>query len=239
MLNIIYGGDAVSRKTKYQKIIDSAVKGGALLVSMDDTDIDLDFLRMSSHGGNLFADKYVVLLNGIFEREELLDVIFDTLPQFKDSTNVFIFNEPTLVKENLKKFEKAKAEIIDCGKKVSATKARFNTFALTDAMGARDRKMSWIIFNSAISSNIAPEEINGVLFWMVKGMILSHKENNLSAEETGLSSFVYQKAKRSSTNFTLSELENMSRELVSLYHLAHRGEVDFEAGLELFLLKSI
>ena len=72
------------------------------------------------------------------------------------------------------------------------------------------------MYREGVESGIEPEAIAGILFWKIKTMILN-----------------------GSRMFSIDELKNQSSKIVSIYHLAHRGEVDFIVSLEQFILTSL
>ena len=107
-------------------------------------------------------------------------------------------------------------------------------FAMTDALGARNQKRLWTLYQQALRHGVVNEELHGILFWQVKSMLLAALSKDV--KESGLNPFVYGKAKNYAKNFTLSELKKISSQLVTMYHQAHRGEVDFDIALEKFFL---
>ena len=113
-------------------------------------------------------------------------------------------------------------------------KDEFKIFALTDALGARDKKALWTLYRKAVELGKVPEEIHGILFWQVKSMVLAARSK--SAGEAGLNPFVYGKAKRYAENYSGDELKAMLEKLVTIYHDSHRGVCDFETAMEIFLL---
>jgi hypothetical protein len=110
----------------------------------------------------------------------------------------------------------------------------FNIFSLADALGERDRKKLWVLFQFALRQDISSEELAGVFFWQLKSMVVSRETKN--ANEAGVSPYVFQKSKRYNKNFSPEEELRMASKIVVLYHNAHRGLVDFEKGLEKFIL---
>jgi hypothetical protein len=57
-----------------------------------------------------------------------------------------------------------------------------------------------------------------------------------SADEAGIKSYPYDKAKRALTLFKPKELENMSTNLLRVYHEGHGGVRDIDEGLEEWVL---
>jgi DNA polymerase III delta subunit len=119
---------------------------------------------------------------------------------------------------------------------VSLARARgeFNIFALTDAIGARDKKSAWILYQKALASGMAPDEIFWRVAWIVKSMLLASKTE--TASETDMKDFPYRKAKGYAQKFSQEELEKLSAELVIGYHDARRGIGEIETLLEKLIL---
>ena len=86
-----------------------------------------------------------------------------------------------------------------------------------------------------MEEGVAPEEIHGALAWQARAMVLASKTK--TAAEAGLKPFVYSKAKSFVARLTPEKTENLSRELVSLYHESRAGRGALADLLESFLLK--
>lgn len=114
------------------------------------------------------------------------------------------------------------------------TDERFNVFALTDAIGARDKRQAWILYRQAIAKGLVADELFWRVAWMVKSLLLSAKAS--SVEETGLNPFVYKKAKGFLRNWKVEELEKLSETLVTGYHNVRRGIGEMETMIEKILL---
>ena len=111
----------------------------------------------------------------------------------------------------------------------------FNIFAFTDALGARDKKRAWILYEQALSAGVSAEEVFWKVIWIVKSMMLASR--TASVVETEMKEFPYKKAKGFSKNFSPSELQNLSTDLVIGYHNAHRGKGEVETLIEKLILK--
>ncbi|OHA89581.1 MAG: hypothetical protein A3C70_02390 [Candidatus Zambryskibacteria bacterium RIFCSPHIGHO2_02_FULL_43_14] len=111
----------------------------------------------------------------------------------------------------------------------------FNIFALTDALGERKKKETWILYQKALSAGLSAEEIFFKIVWQVKSMLIAARTKNV--EETDMKPFPYSKAKSFLKNFKLEELEKFSENLVIGYHQARRGEREIETLVEKILLK--
>lgn len=110
----------------------------------------------------------------------------------------------------------------------------FNVFALTDALGARDKKRAWILYQKALTVGLSAEEVFFKIVWQVKAMLIAAKTKNVA--ETDMKVFPYSKAKSYLKNFKPGELEKLSENLVIGYHQARRGEGEVETLVEKILL---
>ncbi len=110
----------------------------------------------------------------------------------------------------------------------------FNIFFLTDALGARNKKEAWVLYQKALLAGVSAEEIFFKFFWQVKSMLLASKTK--SVLETDMKPFTYNKAKGFLKNFKQEELEKLSEDLVTGYILARRGEGEIETLIEKLLL---
>jgi hypothetical protein len=142
---------------------------------------------------------------------------------------------PEMYSSNL--FGEAVVQPKDEGEDLIGPKARaeFNIFALTDAIGARKKRDAWVLYQKALASGMAPEEVFYKLVWQAKTMLIA--QNTKSVMETDMKPFPYNKAKGFLRNFKPGEIEKFSESLVVGYHKARRGEGEIETLVEKALLK--
>lgn len=114
-------------------------------------------------------------------------------------------------------------------------RGEFNIFALTDAIGARKKRDAWVLYQKAVASGMAPEEIFFKLVWQAKTMLVAQNTKNVS--ETDMKPFPYNKAKGFLKNFKAGEIEQFSENLVIGYHQARRGKGEIETLVEKTLLR--
>ncbi|MHB1330610.1 MAG: hypothetical protein ACYCY6_01440 [Minisyncoccota bacterium] len=110
----------------------------------------------------------------------------------------------------------------------------FNIFPLTDAVGARDKRNAWKIYEQALASGMSADEIFWRVMWGVKALLLA--ERTSSVEESGLNPFVYRKSKSFLSNWKPGEVEKLSESLVVGYHNVRRGVGEMETMIEKILL---
>lgn len=192
-----------------------------------------DFLSLLESQG-LFERKCIVLVSRVFENKDAKELILSKISEIKKSDNVFVFLEGVLDNQTLKDLTPFAEKIQVFNKNDVDKDQKFNVFTLADAFGVRDRKGLWVLYQKSYKGGISPEEISGVLFWEVKSLILA--QGSASAQEAGLSPFVFRKSKIYSKNFSKDELFNFAKLLLVVYHDSHRGQSDFKVALERFVL---
>ncbi|NQV87957.1 MAG: hypothetical protein HQ402_00170 [Parcubacteria group bacterium] len=236
MIYFLYGTDENKAREKLHELTNSLLKKkpNAELFKIDSEHWDPAQLEEFIGGQGLFADKYIVIVDKVFESLDIREIISDKLKELKESNNIFVFLEGEVDKVTLGKIEKNAEKVQKFEKKETFAKKKFNIFSLTGAFGDRDKKNLWILYQKALQSGVEPEEVHGILFWQLRSMISAQSSKN--AESAGLKPFVYQKSIGYGKNFTKQELENLSTSFISIYHDARRGIKDFDIALEKFLL---
>lgn len=182
----------------------------------------------------LFEHKYIVVLDSILADKATTEILLDKLEDLKKSDNVFIIVEGKIDAAKLTKLSKHAEKVWKADAKESAPKKAFNVFAITDALGRRDRKSLWATYHAALFNGSEPEELHGLLFWQIKSLLIAAQSK--SAEEAGQKPLVWSKAKGFLKNFTPEELKGASSSLVDIYHDARKGIVEFDVALEKFIL---
>lgn len=238
MLYVLYGTDQDKARAKAHELIDSLLKKrpDASFFKLDTENFKSEQFEEYLAGQGLFVNKYIVFCDRLGENKDIRDYLEDKLKEIKASDNIFIVLEESFLAALKKKIEKnaEKVQEFELPEKKVAKK-EFNMFALTDALGARDRKSLWVLYRQAVDHGSVSEEIHGILFWQVKSLLLA--VSSPDAKTAGLNPFVYGKARNYAKNFKTEELKEMSQELVTMYHRAHRGEIDFERTLEKWVLE--
>ena len=246
MIYFYYGTDTESARKKAKISIDSLLvkKPDATLIKIGDEDLSLNKIMELVSGQALFSSKYIVYLYKTFDNRENKELILKNLKEFASSDNIFIFTEGKIDKLSLTKIEKIaekvqefkKPEKVLTKKETLAQKGeKIDFFEFADALGKRDKRGLWVLYQDALAEQVPAEEVHGIFFWQIKSMLLAKKCK--TAEEAGMKSFPFQKSREYSRNYKDGELENLSSKLVSMYHEAHRGNLDFFIALEKFILE--
>jgi hypothetical protein len=182
---------------------------------------------------SFFGTSYVIFCDNVFEDEEAKDFFEKFAGEIAKSSNNCVLAEKTLPVALQNSFKKAGAKILDF-KIEKKDERKFNTFALGDALGMKDKKNLWILFAQARELGLEGEEICGVLFWQIKNILLAL--NTKTSIEAGVSEYPYKKAKSFSKIWKEEDLQSSLLHLTKMYHDAHRGKGDFMNGLERWVL---
>lgn len=241
MFYFLHGEDKDKARKKAHELIDGLTKKrpNAPFFKVDSENFSLGKLEEMIGGQGLFENKQIIFFDNVLEDKETKGAILEKIKEIAESPNAFVFLEGKIDKATAGKMEK-KAEKVQEFKftgnegKIKESKEKFNTFSLADVFGRKDKKNLWTLYQEALSQGVAPEEINGILFWQLKSMIAAN--DSKSADESGLNPYVFQKSKSFARNYSEEEMKKLSSELVSVYHDSRRGIHDFDIALERFIL---
>ncbi len=215
MIYLLYGTDVIKSRKKLHTLLDSMFtkKPDAAFVRIEAGEFDESRIDEFIGSQGLFTNKYIIVFDNLFADKNTKNILLKNLKEISKSENIFIFLEEKLNKTELSKFEKY-AEKIQEFKTVSKEVKKFDIFSLANALGKRDKKNLWVLYQKAKMQNIADEQIHGILFWKVKSLILSSGSRYYSTEE----------------------LKKLSNTLVSLYHDTRRGIHELDNAMERFIL---
>jgi len=238
MLYVFHGSDITKCVEKAHTLLNSLKekRPDATLVTIDADHFTPSIIEEHLGGQGLFSNKYIIFLDRVSENKEWKDTIGDFISPMKESANIFIVAEGKLLAEQKKLFEKYADKVVVCDESVNQgfKKKEFNIFVLGDALGSRDPFKAWSIYRNAIESGYEAENIIGTLFWQMKSIKLAYSAK--TAGEAGLNPFVFGNCKKFTKNFTENEIDEYISRLIIIYHDGHRGILDAEIGLEMFLL---
>lgn len=209
MIYIIIGND-INKRNSYIKNISSSGQ----IVKLTNSSLSPEALSNYALSSSLFGDRLTYIIDGVLSLGDI-DLSKEILLTLKNSSTQFIFLEDKLLAKDENKYKKY-AIIENFTIKASKAVPKINIFNITDAFARRDKVEAWRLYSNAIESGIEPESIAGILFWKIKTMILNN-----------------------SKIFSRQELITQSSSVVSIYHMAHRGELDFSVALEQFILSSL
>jgi len=161
---------------------------------------------------SLLGDSRMFVLEGALSGEQAEEFLA-IAEGLQKSPHTFVFQEEKLLKKPLDFLAKkgVAVERLPEEKKEEV----FNVFSIANAFAARDRKKMWLLLSEALRTDVAPEALAGMLHWKVRDLL----------------------AKNAPSKFTRAELKVISRELVTIYHEAHKGGGSLDLLLERFLLR--
>lgn len=239
MLYVIYGKDTKTSHKKLTELVDSLQKKrpDASLFRLNAENWSTASLDELLQSQGLFLPKYIIVLDQLLSQADSSEVVGEKIEELAKSEHICILFEEKIKAADLKKLEKHAEKVSEYDEPVSSKKEFPKTFALADAIALKETKQAWIIFVELMSQGTAAEEIQGVLWWQFKSIVIAQQSR--SVKESGLSPYVYQKALRASAVWKNEELDAVIDRLFLMYHKAHRGEIDFMMELERFMLSPV
>jgi len=237
MLYVYYGEDVDTARKKVQATVASmlAKNPDALYFRVTSDTLDsYDFEELTQSQG-LFKSEYIVVLDTLLSGKEKNEVVLENIKQIAESPHPFFLLDGKLLAPVRKKLEKHAEKVHEFEFKNKPKAESFNIFSLTDALGEKNVKKLWTLFREAKYSGASDEEIHGILFWMFKSLSLAAQSS--TAEQAGMKSYPFNKAKGFLKNFGSVELLNTYVAQFALLpqHSRRRGVV-LEIELERFIL---
>lgn len=236
MLYIIHGNDRQKGRAQFAKLRDALLVHGENVVVVPEGSVSKETLSGQAVTRGLFGEVSVFVFDGVLEKKEDQEIVARTVPLLAESPNHFLVFEPVLVKEFADEARQGAKEMIDCSVKKIDERPAFNIFSLGDALGERNKKELWVRYQQAVLAGLESEEICNTLFWTVKNMALM--KNTPSGNNADLNPFVAQKARTFAKKYSMDEIVELSRTLMTTYHEAHRGGEPMHIALERFILRS-
>lgn len=246
MLSIFYGTDRNKVNEAATKRLGVFIKQNksAEVFALGEENFSQSELERHIGSVGLFSGAHAVIVSYLLAHEEHGETLGDHLASLAESENLFILKEGKLIAAHkrlvdppssrsagLRRGEENTWESEEFIEKEKTEKKSFQIFDLAHALGMRDRKNLWLGYQKALREGIAPEEVHSILMWQAKTML-----QVLAGATDDIKPFVLGKAKTFLTKYSPAEARDISFRLVSLYHDARRGAVDFERGLEKIIL---
>ena len=237
MIYLLYGDDTRGARAKLKALIETLriKKPDATFVRVSEESFREDRLEEYIGAQGLFESRLIIVFDCVLSNKDAGNIILTSLKELSQSKNICIFLEEALDTKTLGAFRKhsQKVQSFLLGKQIQ-TKAAFNIFSLSDALGERNKRRLWVLYQKGKFNGVSAEEAHRILFWGVKNIHLAQSTQN--AEEAGLNPFVFKKMAQFAQNFTTAELNNLSASLIALYHDARRGVTPLDIALERFIL---
>ncbi len=157
----------------------------------------------------LFGERECFVFHNVVREISLSKI----LKQYTDTEHILIFSEDSVVKKDREAFQKHKAHIKEFEKEEKEETKKYNTFALADLLGEKNRKKLWLAFREAVDAGVSAEEIHGVLFWQLKNLALVKQRATRE-----MNAFVLRKNEVFAQKWTLEEIQNLANHFTKIYH---------------------
>ena len=241
MIYLFCGNNFRSTRKNLRAFLDGLFikKPTAAFIELDDESFTKSRLEELMASKGLFENETIVVLDSVFGNDAARDFLKDSMAELSQSSSVFIFFERELDARILKLFERYARRVWRSDKGEVVRKKEFNVFALTDALGKRDRKKAWALLQEAYQRGTPTENIHGILLWRIKSIIFvkdAESQGQRALSQLKLNPFVLKKARSFSREFTRHELIQLSGRLVGMYHEARRGGEELDIGIEKLIL---
>lgn len=218
MIYLLHGTDVIKSRKKLHTLLDSMFtkKPDASFIRIEVGEFEESRLEEFIGGQGLFSNKYIIVFDNLFSDKNTKNVLIKSLKEISESQNIFIFLEEKLNKTELNKFDKyaEKIQSFEVGHPTSNLGKKFDIFSLANALGKRDKKNLWVLYQKAKLNNIADEQIHGILFWKIKDILSTSRKSLYSNQE----------------------LKKLSNLLVSVYHDTRKGIHEMDNAMERFIL---
>lgn len=231
MLTVLYGNDTVAVRREAMTLLETYTEKDFAIVRYSTEQYATGLVANLLQANSLFGGQEVVVFDTPSENSDFYEGVISLVAELVASPLPFVLIEQSLTAAQLRPFLKAKAILHECKK---AKSDYFNTFALADALLAKDKKTLWILLQEARRNEIASEALIGILWWQLKMLRLTFVTAN--AGEAGVKDFPYNKAKRGQGKYSQEDVDALSLSLLAVYHDGHGGRRDIVTALEGWVL---
>lgn len=234
MLYVIYGKDREKGRARFRALRESIGKECGEERAILEGELSEELFHSFAVSQGLFGNTSLFVFDCLFDKKAEQEVLLAHANELRLSPNSFLVFEPELDKKIAEEIKITKADVEEFAPKKAGARPEFNIFSLGDALGKRNKKELWVLYQEAIASGLTSEEISGTLFWAVKNLALA--KGAKPGDDSGMSPFVAKKSRAFAENYTQDEIKNLSHSLVTIYHEAHRGGEPMDIALERFIL---
>lgn len=234
MLYVFYGTDREKGRQAFRAERETLAARTAETYATLEGEVTTEFLDTTAASRGLFGETTLFVFDCVLDKKAEQEVFASRAAQLAASPNYFLVFEPSLDKKLGEEIAPHAAKLEEYVLKKKEARLTFNIFALGDALGKRDKKELWVLYQGARAAGLEGEEIAGTLMWAVRNIALM--KNARPGDDVGLSPFVAKKARGFAAHYTPAEIAGLSRGLTTLYHEAHRGGEPMDIALERFVL---
>lgn len=231
MYVVFYGSDRGEVRDAASTYIEANKTEDATLTIIEGVNFQSGLVADALGASSLFGGTEWFIFDTPSDNPDFIEALTDSLKELAESNNTFVILEGALLAPAKKAYGKYAAVITEY---TAEKTARFNAFALAEALAEKDKRKLWVLLQEAKLEGLRAEEIVGVLWWQLKALRLAALTK--TAAEAGMKDFPYNKAKRALNKFSSGEVDKLSQSLLELYHDAHAGLRDMDVALEEWVL---
>lgn len=234
MITVYTGTDMAEARRAAKEAVDATHAGspGIMVSSFDDLSFDLAVATEEFHTENLFGGQNILYFEGILEHPEG-EIFYRTV--LSETPKMIIIVERDIPKDLLVFFERI-GEIHSFAERTVARVERFNSFAVTDALIARDKKSAWVEYVRGMRRKEAPEAVHGQFFWAFRTLYIVATVSREEALASGVKEYPYNKNRAALARWTTEEIRAHLDVLKDMYHDVHEGKGELSTSLERFIL---
>lgn len=234
MFYIIYGKEREQGRARFRELREELGKVCGEEHQVLEGEFSSEFLHGAASSQGLFGDKTLFVFDCVFDKKTEQEALLEHASELHLSPNYFLVFEPEFDKKIIDEIKETKVVVEELSPRKVDARPDFNIFSLGDALGARNKKELWVLYQEALGVELSPEEICGTLFWAVRNIALM--KDVKPGHDKGMSPFVAKKSREYAKNYSSEEIIKLSRTLTVLYHEAHRGGESMEIAIERFIL---
>lgn len=232
MITLYYGNDTIKVRQAAIAAAEELRDQGMSVERLESKAITRERLIDIASAVSLFGGETAYVFDTPSEDKDDEAIFLEQLLALHESGHPIIVIETTVLAAIKKQYEKAGAKVVEYKKEAGT--ATFDPFMIAAALLTKDKKTLWMLLTESVRQGIPLEETLGIIWWQIKTLRLASMGR--SADEVGLKSYPYDKAKRALKNFAPGELERLSESLLAVHHEARSGRTELAVGLERWVL---
>lgn len=153
----------------------------------------------------LFDDKHIIVIDELWKQEDGKMFIIERIEELTTTPHVCILfgGTPDVKTKKILETNATKVAVFDTEKEERDT----FVFSWVEDVVRKDIQKAWIGLHVLKEGGHTPEAIMGALWWQIRSVVVA--QTSVSAKESGLSPYVYTKARRLSKDIKISEVIKM------------------------------
>lgn len=241
MLYFIFGTEVKKRDAARKEIKNSlnsvGIKFDSLLKVEKISKENISLIQNYLGAGSLFGEKILIQIEGLLEREDTREFLYDNIKSIIDSDNIFILDEafapaPSILKvEKILEKEKLSKNIFNC--KEEKVEKDIEPFYLCDLIEKRDKRGAWREFQNIYLEwgDDEAQALHGAIWWKWKMIWSAYSDGNKN------NYFRIYRLKEREIKYTKEEIERFGEEISLMAMRSNNGETNLMRSIEKFILE--